>query len=610
MVSKPKAVIQPNLGIFQDRPLITVPPRALSDAKNFRIKNGRIVRDNMGWTKFMEENLDFPVTHITTFFFRDGTSVTMFATTKDVFEYDSSQAEPFLLTPRYEVGTVDVSAADPAVVTTNTGSPLWLTNLKPGDFIHFGVTGQRKIANVWYEIDTVDNDDQLTLTTAVTGAPLVNQAYTARQTFTGSLDNIWDSQNFLRANPGDVDLIFLTNGVDDIMKWNGTDDEVTLLPSLGFTCKVLFSFKNMMIYGNVTEAGSVNATTIKNSDVGFPEELALGLASEFRVHDGVDGILSIRGFANFMAIYSTSNITMTQFVGTPTVFVFREIEAGFGPISSRLIAPFPDFHEFVSVDAIYKFNGVRLVRVHGHVFREVIRKFSPNRRQLAIAHFDFENGEVMWVIPLTSDANSQEPDAPPEVAYTQHYLETRHGLGESDPIMIRDLPATALGNFQRENSLKWSDISGIWEDQNFRWNDRFFAQSFPQTLFGDANGDVFILAETDSKDGADILSFARFGRRPVMDGRRKGTVRRIYPYVEKSEASGIMKVLLRCSDQVDGPVTDITMYDFDLSLPEGALFVSPRKSARFVEVEFAIAGTGKFLSITGYDIDATIGGER
>ena len=84
------------------------------------------------------------------------------------------------LTPRYETGTVDVSAADPAVVTQDTGSTLWQTNnIKAGDKMFFGSTGERDPTETWYTVDTVDSETQITLLEAVVGAPLTAQAQLA-----------------------------------------------------------------------------------------------------------------------------------------------------------------------------------------------------------------------------------------------------------------------------------------------------------------------------------------------------------------------------------------------------------------------------------------------
>lgn len=46
------AVTSPNLGLYLGKDPFTVPPRAVVDGMNFRVKNGRIQKRNMGWAPF------------------------------------------------------------------------------------------------------------------------------------------------------------------------------------------------------------------------------------------------------------------------------------------------------------------------------------------------------------------------------------------------------------------------------------------------------------------------------------------------------------------------------------------------------------------------------
>ncbi len=605
---KRNAVVNPNLGIYLNRPDISIPPRGLKDCLNVRIRNGKIVRDNMGWSRFHDINLDNqPVTLIDNFFFSDGDQKLVFGTIRDLYEFVESTETVRYINPRYETGTVDVTNG--SAVVTGTGTS-WSSNLKAGDFIHVGATAQRDPAAAWFEIESVDSDTQITLTADYDDATAAAQAYTARKTFTGDMRDWWDTETFLRAGPSPFkDKWFATNGIDDMVEWDGTSDQVTLLDSSGFKCRNLALYKNMMIYGRVIVSGEERPTSIKNSAIGEPTNVSGAEAGENAVHDGVDQIVALLPIGDNLVIYSERTIVLAQFVGPPLNFVFRIAVSGIGSIAGRAIADFGDFHKFIGPDSQYRFDGISIDEIGRHVWREVIRQQRPQARDLFQAHFDEESGEVVWIAPLTTDPGDPET-APPTKAFTEHYLEE---VRERDPTpyAIREIAATATGFFERLATLTWEDLTDAWQQQNFKWNDRFFHAAFPLNLFGDANGDIFVLNTQDSHDGADITSFAQFPRRPIGDVKRKGIVKRIYPFTEKLTTSpSDLDVTLYTADQVDTELENKGTSPFDMTHSTSRHFVSPRKSGRYAAVRFGNTGRGKPFALTGYDIESVPGGER
>ncbi len=342
---KDKSVFPANLGLYLGRPPLMVPRRGLIDALNVRIKEGRISALNLGWTQFGNFNtLSGPVVLIDNMFLRSGTQILIFGTTKDLYAYTEGDGSVDFLTPRYEAGTANPTTSSPTVI----GGTAWDTNLKAGDGMFFGSTGETDPDasgnGGWYEVLTVDSASQVTLTADYTGAGGA-AAYTARITYTGDIFDYWRSVTFFDAQPDDKDLWFATNGVDDIQQWDGVADQVTDLGStLSFTCKELAVYKNMLIYGHILEdSGEIKPTTIKNSDVANPKDLSSGLAGEFVVSDSVDPIVSMFILGDNLIIYGQRSATMTQFVGTPLVFIFRTALAVIGHFSGRLVADFGVF---------------------------------------------------------------------------------------------------------------------------------------------------------------------------------------------------------------------------------------------------------------------------
>lgn len=591
----PKTVTKPNLGLYLDRPAVTIPERAMAACRNVRVKNGAISNDNMGWSRFLADALNGPVTLIDALIRRSGAQFLILGTPSDLYTYDGGSATVSFISPRYETGTLSVTNASATVAGAGTA---WLANVKAGDQIHVGATGETDPAAAWVTVQSVTNDVELVLAAPWSGATLAGQSYTARKRFTASRLNPWQAAIFWNA-PGNVDLWIATNGIDVPVKWDGSATEVTLLTGLGFTCRTLYSYKQMMLYGDVTVSGQRKPGTIRNSAIGDPENCATLEAGEFVVPEGPHTIKRIRRIGDFATVYCGlgGDVVLLQFVGPPTNFALRTAVPGKGIVSARAAVEFPDHHQFLSQDGVYHFDGFTAKPLGAHVFREAMRSSDPSRRDQALAFKDEENGEVVWVIPQTTDPSPSTGG--PSTGFVEHYLED---VGQAPmPITVRDATATAVGAYQRETTLRFSDLVLDFASYDFRFDDRFFQAEFPFILFGDANGRVYTWGTQGLQDETAGLSFARFGRFAVGGPNgRKGIIRRLEPFAEERPgASYPLYVFVYGSDQAAGgsaPLAGPFAYDLTHA---GERFVSPRVSARFAEL-MVLSGTHQPWALAGY----------
>lgn len=599
-----------NLGLYLGRPALEVPKRGLIDALNVRIKQGRVSALNLGWAPFGLFNaLTGPVILIDNLFLRSGGQILIFGTTKDLYKFTESTELVAFLTPRYETGTANPTNGSAVVI----GGTNWDTNLKVGDEMFFGTAGETDPDATgnggWYPILTVDSAVQVTLDRNYTGTGGAT-AYTGRLLYTGDIFDYWRTATFFDAQPDDKDLWFATNGVDDIQEWDGVADQMTDLgATLTFTCKELLVFKNMLIYGHILEdTGEIKPTSIKNSDAANPKDLAGGIAGEFVISDGVDPIVSLFTLGDNLVIYGQRSAILAQFVGTPLTFIFRTAIAGIGPITGRTVADFGDFHEFIGTDSQFVFDGVTLKESGTHIWREVLRTRAPDRIDLAFSHFDEENGDLIWAVPLTTDPNLSTENTI-RIAYGEHYLEE---VGDRDPTPYskRDFPFTVSGFFERQTTLTWDQISTAWSAQNFRWNDQFFTAAFPFNLVGDESGNVFTLNTSQDGAGAALVARARFGRVAISDGRGRNLVTRVYPFTTQFPgATYTLDVKTFLAESVAEPAILLATGNFDLTLA-GDRFVTPYRRGRYMEVEFGSAGPNEPWELEGYDFDARGGGRR
>lgn len=462
----------------------------------------------------------------------------------------------------------------------------------------------------WFNILSVNTDTSLTLSVAV-GSPGANTAsnlYTIRRKFSDTTGGQWATDVFFNA-PGNEDLWFATNGIEPPITWDGVDQTVLLHPELGFTCTTLATFSNMMVYGNITEAGVTKPTSIINSDVGLPlnaGSTGTGLSEEFIVYNSADAILNLVPLGDYLVIYGARTIVPAQFVGDPLIFIFRVAIVGIGPISAYAIADFGDFHEFVGADAGYLFDGVTLKETNSHVWRDVLRQTDPARRLSTYVHFDEEQGDLIWSLPNNSDPGVGNEDAPPTVAWVEHYLEDV-GQFDGSPFSKRDFPFTATGFYQRNQGLTWDEVTEQWQNFNFAWNDQFFQAAFPLNMGGMDDGTIWIINQSQTANGVPLPSFARTGRMVLSSGRERDLLTRIYPYARSQPY--MLDVHLFMSDFVGGGMQDKGIQQFDQNLVEGQHFVVFYRRGRTMEFQFG-SDAGDPWTLDGWDYDKVNGGRR
>lgn len=598
--SKSTAIVDVSFGLDYSRPLLGIFDGALQDGLNFRIRHKAITNDKVGWVRTLYPTLNGPVVLVETYRNRAGIQKTVFATLTDLYQATSLSTVAYL-TPRYNVGTVDVSAANPAVVSVNTGVPNWVTNgIKVGDQIHFGNSTQTSISATWYTIDIVNGESQLTLSGAVTGAPLTNQAYTIRRLFTGAADDLWDTALWVDTGAA-ADYLYFTNGIDDIVRWDGTSTAVTYSAAT-FKARHLAVYANMLIFGDLIQSGDSLPGDIINSTPGNPENTTSGLASQFKVHGGVDPILRMRHLGDNLVIYSgpvIGNVVLAQFVGDPLVFVFREVTSDTGPISSRAVADFGDYHEFLGIDRAYKFDGAAFIPSGEQVWQKYLGTRDHTRQFLAFHTLVQEFGETVWALPLPED-NIEAPVAIPKTAFVSHYTEQKLP-GQPEPYSRRSFPFLSSGFEASVSASIWDDTVGSWDSSSAFWNDTSFLGAFPKSLVGDHLGNTYYLYQSHLADGATLASFARFGRRAVNDGVQRGLVQRIYPFAKVPAGPATsLDIFLRLCDSAHGDATATGPFNFSLTPAEGNFFVSPFRRGRFVEVEFQMNQSGLW-ELVGYD---------
>lgn len=601
-MAKSTAVLSPNLGLYLDANPLSLPARGLKDGLNFRVLQGRLTNQDIGWTRKGTFVLDGAVRLIDVFTKRDQADRLIYLTPTSIY-LDNYDGTVSFLNPRYETGTASASGTS----VSGAGGAAWVTGaVAAGDFISFGATGVVDPDAVWYEVLSVGGETGIVLTASA--GTVGAGPYTIRYSFHGEHTAHWDTAVFLDADPEDDDLWFATNGIDPIMKWDGLTDQVENA-GFDFTCRHLAVFQNMLILANITQGGEELPTTIINSNVGQPSNVSSGLSEQFVVHSRTIPIIDLKPFGDNLVIYSgdgyDGNVVLTQFIGDPEIFAFRHVVSGSGPISPLAVADFGDVHEFLGIDSLYRFDGTQAQNISEHVWRSVLHNHDQGRLHHLYQGFDLNHGELIWAIPQDDDPD----DEAPAFAWVEHYLEDVGQLPR--PYSKREFPFSALGRYAAQSPDSWDASTHIWDFDEGIWDNPTSFTANEIVIAGASDGKVYTLNTGPNADGVAMNCFVRTGRFATADGRMRALIARVSPFVNNQDSiPSDFLVTLHLTDYADGNTTASETLAYPLPPLEDYYFVTPYRRARYVEYEFGSNSIGATWEFTGYDRVIRLGGNR
>ena len=347
-----------------------------------------------------------------------------------------------------------------------------------------------------------------------------------------------------------------------------------------------------------------------NSDDATPFVTSGGTASQLNAVTGADAIARMEILGDHIVFLAARSINMVEFVGDPIGHTIRTVLQGIGPFSRELVVNHGDYIEFLSHDRAYRFDGVGKSEVGSQVFRELLRTTDAGRAWQSHGYRDTEEGEVQWLVAITSDVSLY-----PETAYAVHYIEP---VGSKDPTPItrRDMPSLAMTSFIQTGKLRWDDFvpTGAtmqFDVQTIRWDDRSLQDDAPIVVFGDKDGKFWQLNVGVKAGAANLECSATMGRRPCWDSKTKGRVRTIEPYIAK-QAGFAVDVTVGALFYDRAADTDVStaksgMYSLDGT---SARRVPIGKGGRWYQPTFIISSADHTVEIAGWDVELVPIGAR
>ena len=441
--------------------------------------------------------------------------------------------------------------------------PRMRNNARIGDQIHFGSATANSPTATWYSITAVNSDASLTINSTSSFAGASSGAYTLRQRFTQQDTTPvspfapfrwnWSVETFPQAGaPFNSDVMIAVNGYDPTFAWDGVANSGTYRLEVPFIATQVRAFRNLMIYGGLLgENGVTLPNSIANSDNGVPTTMAGGVAGQYVVSDTPGPVIHLGVLGATLMIYLggtvTGSVISASFVGFPTNFAFSVVINGRGPVAPRLVAEFPDRHQFLSMDGMYRYNGLFIQVMNDHIWRDFMnpnpdsalaQSFDYSRAALAYTALHPGHGELQWVVPSICDVNLDTP----QWAYVEHYMEQPNSY-LFKPYTRRWFPYRHAGLYLATGNWLWNQFTGTWDQMDVPWNTQTILTPYVLELAQPGSGDYYstwpnglytlFTSNTQGTTGQLSPAYVLFPMRPVNDGlESRGLVKRVYPVVE------------------------------------------------------------------------------
>jgi len=415
--------------------------------------------------------------------------------------------------------------------TTNTSAII--TNIPNTAILHvgMGISGTGIPSNS--SILTIDSATQITIsnnaTATNTGVTLsmglcitssheVN--YIMTLCFNGTDDDYWSFAYPYLTSVGDKILV-ASNGVDPIMKWTGTGS-ISTFGSTGVptTAKYIGYFGAAMyehfLAAWTTDGGTNMPQTLEIATAGAPETWS-GCYYDFLQKN--DEIIGMQILKNRLIIYKNKSISMaypTPEGGNTDPFdmeqdVIIDIEIPVG----RTVVNFGDYHMFLGLDNVYKFDGLSLMPIGTEIINTMKNEWNGAYMSHAFA-FTIPNENLYCIfIPTLEirDVNNNVTKAEsqyPDKAYCFNYVENTWTIWTFaiNPTTLVSQQFTCAAFVNKLYAPTVADIDALnrtYNDMNMRWVDLIAYSNVQSLLLGDNNGYVYEMRDTYNDDNGTVI---------------------------------------------------------------------------------------------------------
>jgi len=345
--------------------------------------------------------------------------------------------------------------------------------------------------------------------------------YILKLSFNGEDDDYWSFAYPYLASVGDK-ILCASNGVEPIYKWDGSGSLEVLGGSPPSTAKYIGYFGASMyehfIAAWTTAGGNNLPQSLYLSDAGSPELWTAGAYYDLLQKN--DEIVGMEILKSRLVIYKSRSISLAW--ASPEggnddpldmeqdVVIDIEIPVG------RTVVNFGDFHMFLGMDNVYKFNGLSLEPVGTEIINTMKNEWNGAAMIHAFA-FAIPNENLYCIfIPTLEERDEndniiKEASEYPDKAYVYNYVERTWTIWTFyvDPVTHVSQQFTCAGRANKSYTPTIADIDTLdqmYSDMDMRWSDLIKYSEVQSIFLGDNNGYVYELRDVYQDDNGQYIS--------------------------------------------------------------------------------------------------------
>lgn len=281
----------------------------------------------------------------------------------------------------------------------------------------------------------------------------------------------------------------MTNGVDEIWKWQGDGNLAALIdvwpPGVtSLTCKHLIEFKDHLLLLDVSEDGDNYPQRVRWSDTADPNDFLNGNAS-YQDLPGADWVQTAVKFkGDYLVIFKDRSIWVGYATGDSDIFQFDQRVAGVGCAAPKTVESLGNELIFLGWDDVYVFNGIDYEAIGSAIRVELFDNLDPGAIDKCFGVIIEEQKEYWLFVP---SSGSDYCDTAWVFNYNLNKW-TKHDFGAFDGTTNG---ISFYGYYEKQTTLTIGDLQGTIGEQTWRFGDREVLEAAPTTLFGDTDGYIY-----------------------------------------------------------------------------------------------------------------------
>lgn len=367
--------------------------------------------------------------------------------------------------------------------------------------------------------------------------------------------------------------------------------DLTAWPATTY-CKVIRSFKNLLVAANITKGSTNYPFMIKWSSLADPGSLpatwditdSTKEAGEFDIGDGQDPIIDVLGLKDNLIIYKESSTHAIAYIGGQFILSARKIFGMSGLLNKNCAVDVDAFH--------FAVTGSDIVIHDGYTASSILDK---RARRFFFQNIDVANRGMVFcfINPFLNEIFV----AYPSIGATSCDTALVYNFVDKT-VSYRTLPNVNHADFGPvDNSLggAWNQDSDPWDSDLTAWNGPDYTPDTVRVMMGSADTKLFMLDASASFDGA--LPVAYLEKRGIDFGEPEfyKTITGIRPRIYGNVGETVIIKIGYSDDPYADPTYTSTTFTIGADL-QIDMFVSARYAAIRIET-----GTAYQWRLDSYD---------